>query len=182
MKLQNVSLDSALKLMLEKHNIIAVVKDEVLFFTSVDYAEQFLINTRVYPIPDHFLVDAASMMQTIHTNIEAEKWEVNGGPGSISEIEGAPGSLGFKKGRLNGGKTGTTGVNRRHRDLEPVDGNPCPCRGRHINPSVAIIFPDHPLVASVAVQRLVQVAVGQKIIGLLDFTAAQVAQVFPRDV
>lgn len=49
--ISGISLRSALKLMLEQHDLTYIIEDEVMKITTVDYAQQ-LLQTRVYPVAD----------------------------------------------------------------------------------------------------------------------------------
>ncbi len=90
--LSDVSLRSALTIMLTPMHCSYVVKDEVLYIMSQD-AEHEHLYLRVYDCSDlmsHIGEQGSSekLLDVLRTTINAETWEVSGGPGSVAEIGG----------------------------------------------------------------------------------------------
>ena len=81
----NVSVASALRLMLKEIGLTFVVRDEVLLITTIEEAEYFLLN-RVYPVAD--LVshgDYTELLDLIKKTTALPKpgWCVDGGVGTV---------------------------------------------------------------------------------------------------
>lgn len=82
---RDVSLRSALDLLLDGFELTYVVEREYLLITSTDEAEQRL-DTRVYPIRPQWNASAEELIQAIATIASPISWDINGGPGSIVEL------------------------------------------------------------------------------------------------
>ncbi len=105
-ELEGVSLNSALRLILNELELTHLIRDEVLLITTKEVAET-LLTTTVYEVgdlvftksPQHDLVhkpysrlsasaaDFDSLIDLITTTIEPDTWDEVGGPGSISALE-----------------------------------------------------------------------------------------------
>lgn len=92
--LKNVSLRSALDLILRELNLAWLVRDEVLLITTTEMAET-LHETRVYPVEDLIARDAEALskeaayeklMETIVTTVEPNTWSEVGGAGAIKAL------------------------------------------------------------------------------------------------
>ncbi len=107
LEIKNVSLKSALGLMLDELELTWIIKHETLMITTQEEANANLI-TRVYDVKDLVLVegedepllvvgpfgyyngssaDFGSLIQIITSTIEPESWDEVGGPGSIDSYE-----------------------------------------------------------------------------------------------
>jgi hypothetical protein len=81
-QIHNVSLRSALRLMLKKSNLTYIIQDEVLLITTPDEAEKHLV-TCVYDVEG--LVDEGkaesmdSLIDAIVTCVATDTWAENGG-------------------------------------------------------------------------------------------------------
>lgn len=94
-QLQNVTLRSALNLVLGSLDLTWIIRDEVLMITTPEEAELYLV-TRVYDVGKLVAVqdpggkrwcDFDSLIRVLTSTIEPESWEGVGGPGSLSELE-----------------------------------------------------------------------------------------------
>ena len=96
--LKNISLRSALNLMLGEHDLTYTIADEVLLITTREEAATRL-TTKVYPVADLItrgevrpgrgftggaVADYDSMIELITSTIQPESWDEVGGPGSIA--------------------------------------------------------------------------------------------------
>ena len=99
-KYDDLSLQSALNLLLETANLDWIIRDDVLLITSKDEAEQYL-TLRVYPVED--LVDQAelrevakygevflfdSLIESITSTVLPESWTEAGGPACVDSVDG----------------------------------------------------------------------------------------------
>ena len=91
-QLKNVSLKSALRLILAEHGLTFVIRNEVLLITTKAVAKGELV-TRTYPVGD--LVAAAGgpgdgsfkeLLEAITTTIAPSTWKEDGGPGSAKIV------------------------------------------------------------------------------------------------
>jgi len=89
--LSNVTLRSALKLLLREHNLTWIIRDEVLMITSREQADNCL-TTEVYDVADlvtcrdqknELWEDYDTLTEVITCTIAPATWDQNGGPGSI---------------------------------------------------------------------------------------------------
>ncbi len=92
--LTGVSLRSALRLILEQHDLTYVIRDEVLMITTPEEADNQLV-TRLYPVTDmvrfkdpsgEIWADYDTLISLILSTIDPESWEEVGGPGSIAAM------------------------------------------------------------------------------------------------
>ncbi|WP_425617650.1 STN domain-containing protein [Anatilimnocola sp. NA78] len=89
-KVQNITLNSALNLMLADLNLTTTIQNETLVITTIEDAQspENMI-TRVYPVKD--LLDAGNdydpLIELITSTLEPDSWQDVGGPGSISGFE-----------------------------------------------------------------------------------------------
>lgn len=85
MKLKDVTLGSALDLILNDLDLTYLVDSEVLLITSVEEAETRL-ELVIYPVNDLLPegpFDHKDMIQLMHTTVSPTSWDIVGGPGSI---------------------------------------------------------------------------------------------------
>lgn len=85
-QLKDVSLKSALRLLLAEHDLTFVVRDDVLLITTEDAASQRLV-TRTYPVGDLVAVGPGDgsfkeLLEAITTTIDPSTWKEDGGSGS----------------------------------------------------------------------------------------------------
>ena len=90
--LKGISLRSALRLMLQELELVAIVRDEVLMITTVEDAESHLSTTmflvRDLLGPPHAAgADADSLIELITTTVAPDTWDEVGGVGSIEYFE-----------------------------------------------------------------------------------------------
>jgi outer membrane protein assembly factor BamD (BamD/ComL family) len=90
--LKNISLRSALRLMLRELDLTGVAQDEVLLITTSEEAANRL-DTKVYPVADlvqavdengNRVADFDSLIEIISSTVEPTTWDEVGGPGSIA--------------------------------------------------------------------------------------------------
>jgi hypothetical protein len=85
----DVSLGSALRLMLRQHNIAFVVRDDVLLLTTKDEADGWLV-TRIYPVGDISDQQGFSdLVDAITSTVASATWDDYGGNGTIAPLTGA---------------------------------------------------------------------------------------------
>ena len=86
-KLRDLPLKSALNLLLtEVEDLTYIVRDDVLWITSNDEANQYL-ETRIYDV-EEFNIDVEDLTDTLIKSIGRNSWEQNGtGDGTISPIK-----------------------------------------------------------------------------------------------
>lgn len=84
-KLSDISLESALDVILDSHQLTTIIKNEMLMITSKDIAKS-TATTRVYPCPSDWPIANVELMETIFDSVSPESWEENGGHGNISPI------------------------------------------------------------------------------------------------
>lgn len=79
-----VTLESALKLILEEFDLTFTIQDEVMKITSQEKADEIL-TTVVYPVSDLLSRQRnwGPLMNMITSTIQPDSWDDNGGPGSI---------------------------------------------------------------------------------------------------
>ena len=85
LSVQDIKLDTALKLMLDKMHLTAIVRNEVLMITSKDTAYDTLV-TRIYDLRPNWNLSLDELMETILKNVAASSWEDNGGNGTITLV------------------------------------------------------------------------------------------------
>ncbi|HVU88269.1 MAG TPA: hypothetical protein VHD36_13195 [Pirellulales bacterium] len=85
-----VSLEAALRLVLEEFDLDFTVQDEILKITSKEKADEIL-TTKVYSVGD--LLDRGprrsvidNLINTITSIVQPDTWDDNGGPGSITRV------------------------------------------------------------------------------------------------
>ncbi|MDZ7619641.1 MAG: STN domain-containing protein, partial [Patescibacteria group bacterium] len=92
--LRNVSLKSALRLMLRELGLTYSIEDEVLLITTPEEAENRL-ETRMYPVTDlvrfqdkkgEAWTDFDSLIELITSTVKPQTWDEVGGPGSIAPL------------------------------------------------------------------------------------------------
>lgn len=92
-KVENISLESALELMLRDHDLTWMVSNGVLLITSNDRASERL-STRLYPVNDlvqknaEGVADYKPLIGTIQITIDMVSWDEVGGPGTVSPYAG----------------------------------------------------------------------------------------------
>ena len=101
---KDISLRSALRLMLNRHDLTWVIEDEVLKITTIDVATEKLL-TRIYPVGEFVIVnkglsghpivisdygpfyandvDFDQLTQLITASVAPDSWDEAGGPGTI---------------------------------------------------------------------------------------------------
>jgi RNA polymerase sigma factor (sigma-70 family) len=82
---RDMTLRTALRLIIERHELTYIVEDEYLLITTPDVADQ-RIDTRIYPIRPQWAVTTNDLMSAITTTIEPVTWDINGGPGSVTPL------------------------------------------------------------------------------------------------
>lgn len=92
-QLPNVSLASALNLMLDDLDLTYTLEDEVLMVTSIDAAEDNLA-VRVYWLGETGL-DPTSLTKIIEQSVEPDGWIGSGGSSTISPIQAGAGKSGL---------------------------------------------------------------------------------------
>lgn len=86
---KNVSLRSALSLLLKQMQLTWAIRDEVLLITTLDVADSLLI-TRTYPVGDlDGDADFDSLRQAITGTVSPISWDEVGGPGTIVIVPGS---------------------------------------------------------------------------------------------
>ncbi|MBI1899962.1 MAG: hypothetical protein HYS13_02455 [Planctomycetia bacterium] len=87
--LEGVTLRSALRLILEEHELAYVIDEGLLVVTSKTEAESML-HTVIYEVPDLLyeegfdVADADSLVEVITSTVEPQSWEEAGGAGSLA--------------------------------------------------------------------------------------------------
>jgi len=89
-ELKDVSLKSALRLLLAEHDLTFVVRDDVLLITTEDAASQRLV-TRTYPVGDLVAVGPGDgsfkeLLEAITTTVDPSSWSEDGGLGSAKIV------------------------------------------------------------------------------------------------
>ncbi|MDG1806409.1 MAG: sigma-70 family RNA polymerase sigma factor [Pirellulaceae bacterium] len=84
-KIRNISLESALDVILDSHQLTSIIKNEMLLITSKDIAKS-TATTRLYPCPSDWPITNVELMETIFDSVSPESWEKNGGHGNISPV------------------------------------------------------------------------------------------------
>ncbi|WP_153555130.1 hypothetical protein [Roseimaritima sediminicola] len=87
LNVSNISLQSALRLLLNEADLVAVVRDEVVVVTTKENAESQL-ETRTYPL-DKVGVRAGSAATLLTRTIQPDTWENFGGPSSVVALSSA---------------------------------------------------------------------------------------------
>lgn len=85
------SLASALRQLLRRHEMTAIIHDETLMITTPEVAENRQI-VRVYPVGDLLTKgseasDLETLADTITTTVDQDTWDVVGGPGAIEVFD-----------------------------------------------------------------------------------------------
>ena len=84
-KVRDVALENALELMLSEKSLTAIIKNEVLFITTLDAALDYT-TTRVYPCPHDWPIHNDEILEVIMKGVDPDSWEINGGTGTISIV------------------------------------------------------------------------------------------------
>lgn len=87
--LKGMPLRSALSILLKRHDMAWMLRDEVLQITTPDVADSHL-TTRIYPVAD--LVedgDYQSLTEAIINTVAPASWNEGGGPGSLAIAKGS---------------------------------------------------------------------------------------------
>lgn len=88
-RFKNVSLRSALSLLLKPMELTWAIRDEVLLLTTLDVADSLLF-TRTYPVGDlGGEADFDSLRQAITGTVSPISWDEVGGPGNIVIVPGS---------------------------------------------------------------------------------------------
>jgi|GEM_PF-4632195 len=85
--IENISLASALKLMLDELDLTFVVKNEVLAITTKTAASEHLV-TRVYRRDSNWKLTEEQITNAIESTVLPDSWENIGGPGAIAIVNG----------------------------------------------------------------------------------------------
>lgn len=91
-QLSGISMQSALDIILDQHDLAYVVKHDVLYFTTIEAAQEDL-ETRVYKVNEvmESTSDIIELVTAVESAIDGE-WEDEGGNGTISVIGTGPGA------------------------------------------------------------------------------------------
>ena len=84
--LKNVTLRSALRLMLRELDCTYVVKDEVLQITTMEAAEQNL-TLEMYQLPQNLAAKSDQVIKVLTGTVVPDTWETLGGPSSAMSID-----------------------------------------------------------------------------------------------
>ncbi|MCH8922101.1 MAG: hypothetical protein IIA67_02995, partial [Planctomycetes bacterium] len=96
--LKDISLRSALRLVLREAELTFVIRDEVVLITTPEEAEEMLV-TRLYPVGDLVTSDDDSVVigsteidfdpiiELIEATVAPDSWDAAGGPGAIDGLE-----------------------------------------------------------------------------------------------
>lgn len=84
--LKNVTLRSALRLMLRELDCTYIVKDEVLQITTLEAAEQNL-TLEMYQLPDNLAAKSDQVIKVLTGTVVPDTWETLGGPSSAMSID-----------------------------------------------------------------------------------------------
>lgn len=87
----STSLRSRLRSILDDIDLTWLIRDERLLITTKEKAADNLV-TRLYPLPfgygiDSTPVDFQSLVDVLHSTVQPQSWDVQGGPGSIRPME-----------------------------------------------------------------------------------------------
>lgn len=88
LKLRNIKLENALRLILRPRRLSAIITEQVLLVTSQQAADHYTTTTKVYSVDDRSW-NVEQLVETIESKVEPSTWETVGGSGSISNIDGA---------------------------------------------------------------------------------------------
>lgn len=81
-KVEDVTLRSALRLMLRESDLTYIVRDEVLQITTVEAAEQNL-RTEMFKLRGKLVTRTDTLIQAIQANVVPGTWEALGGPSTM---------------------------------------------------------------------------------------------------
>ena len=82
----NVSLRSALRLMLAEHELTHVIRDEVLIITTQEAAEQNL-SPRVFLLPESLKGNEDEVIRAVQATVVPDIWDVSGGPATNVSVK-----------------------------------------------------------------------------------------------
>jgi hypothetical protein len=86
LSLKNVSLRSALRLMLRDLDLTYMVRDEVLQITSPEQAEGYL-EVRIYKLPEILADKSEKVMEAMQRTVHTDLWEITGGPCTAALVD-----------------------------------------------------------------------------------------------
>ncbi len=69
-----IKLENAFASILEQHELVVTIKNEILTVTSVDQAIEWR-ETRVYPMDNSWPTDVDSIAQVITDNVDTDAWD-----------------------------------------------------------------------------------------------------------
>ncbi len=93
LRISNVRMRSLLRLLLREMDLTYLIKDEVLQITTIEAAEQNLVNRIYFLEATGFPIgDFESVIGVLQTVIVPDTWEQLGGPSSISPATGGAGN------------------------------------------------------------------------------------------
>ena len=84
--LKEISLRSALRLLLRDLDLTYMVKDEVLQITTLESAEQNLV-TRMYRMPGDLIRNTGEIVEALQMSVVPNTWSVQGGPSMAFTID-----------------------------------------------------------------------------------------------
>ncbi len=84
--LRNVSLRSALRLMLRDLELTYMIKDEVMQITSLEAAENHLV-LAMYVLPDNLAAKADQVIKVLTATVVPDTWDTLGGPSTALAID-----------------------------------------------------------------------------------------------
>ncbi len=83
---KDISLRSALRLLLNDLELSYMIRNEVLLITTEESAEQNLI-VRVFPLPASLIGSEDSVIKAVQSTVVPDIWESLGGPASIVSVK-----------------------------------------------------------------------------------------------
>ena len=86
LSVMNVSLRSALRLMLAEHELTHMLRDEVLVITTQEAAEQNL-SPRVFRVPESLAGHEDEVIRAVQGTVVPDIWDVSGGPATIVSVK-----------------------------------------------------------------------------------------------
>ena len=93
LRISNVRMRSLLRLLLHEMDLTYLIKDEVLHITTIEAAEQNLVNRIYFLEATGFPIgDFESVIGVIQTVIVPDTWEALGGPSTMSPATGGAGN------------------------------------------------------------------------------------------
>jgi hypothetical protein len=84
--LRNVTLRSALRLLLRDLDLTYMIRDEVMQITTVEAAENNLV-LEMYVLPDHLAEKADQVIKVLTATVVPDTWETLGGPSTAMPLD-----------------------------------------------------------------------------------------------